>query len=182
MMRFAAPAQLRLDATVEHVIPGELHPDGRRYLPRLLLQLHDVGPHGTPATQLLIVDRHHVSIATDWRGRPVHVALLCALSSIRRQTPPYRDGWLAPSADRAFGDLPIAGQITAVPIWEAPPADAAFPTVYCELLLRIGSSLIGVKTGLPADDQPPLQPGDWIELLRSRIDLLQIRAAEGAKA
>jgi hypothetical protein len=172
-MRFAALPQLALNAVVERIIPGALHPDGRRYLPQLVLRLPDAGD-----TRLLIVDRHHVSIGEDWHGRPVVVALLCALSRITRQPADWRAGWQAADG-RPRADLPIGGLVAAPLLWEAAPAAAGFASIYTEFVLQVSNATIGVKTSLNADGQPALQIGEPVLLSRSRIDLLQIRAAEG---
>ena len=176
-MRFAGLEQLHVTATVERIVAGALHPDGRRYLPQLVLQLADGGPDGGAGVRLAVVDRHHVSIGEDWTGRTVKLALVCALSRVERQSAPYRSGWLAvPGETRAHGDIPIAGQIVDVAVWEEQRAPTGFATVYTECVLRIGPQTIGLKTGMAADSGPPLRAGDHIVLRRSRIDLLQIAA------
>lgn len=177
-MRFSALSHLQLTATVVRTIAGELHPDGRRYLPRLVLQFDDVGPDGNRALQLVIVDRHHVSIADVWDGRHVELALICALSRIERQTPPLRNGWLLPQTPLLpAGDAVIAGEIVALPVWEDRHGAAEFNTIYTEFVLRVGHQTIGVKTGMAADGSPALAVGDQVLLTRSRIDLLRITAA-----
>jgi hypothetical protein len=50
--------------------------------------------------------------------------------------------------------------------------------LYTELLLDIGSGIVGVRTSATAESlaeslgKPRIEPGDWLRVSRSRIDIL----------
>jgi hypothetical protein len=43
-MRFPSSEQLNLPCTFAQLVPGRQHPDGRRYLPLIVLRLPDARP------------------------------------------------------------------------------------------------------------------------------------------
>ncbi len=53
-----------------------------------------------------------------------------------------------------------------------------YETLFTELLLDVGDGIVGVRTSLTADDMASkigaaeLEPGDWLAVARSRIDIL----------
>lgn len=171
-MRFPHADQLHLPGRCTHLIPGKLHPDGRRYLPTVALELTAAAtcsPHGL---RLGLVDRHH-RLPPDAVGHSGTAQLVCALSTLQRQTSPYQRGFV-PEAGWQSGQLSMApdvlAQVQQVWTWEAHPDALATPMIYIELLLDVGHGALGLRTNLPAME--PLHPGDWIHLARSRIDLL----------
>jgi hypothetical protein len=60
-MHFPLFDQLDLPARFSGVVPGKLHPDGRRYLPLITLTLSSAPGDGVTMSefQLGVVDRHH---------------------------------------------------------------------------------------------------------------------------
>ena len=179
-MRFPLHHQLELPCVFEQLVPGDLHPDGQRYLPLILLR-------PTRATDLLpaglvlgVVDRHHC-VDEQPVGRSGVARLVFALSALRVQKPPFRQG-LVPEPDWRGGvsTAPGAfGQIVAVGAWELTRGPLPYETLYTELTLDIGLGVIGTRTNLTATSlaalfgQEYLAPGSAIELTRSRIDLLE---------
>jgi hypothetical protein len=181
-MRFPLSEQLSLPCTFERLIPGKPHPDGRRYLPLIVLRLP-----GAPAAQgmapvvsLGVVDRHHV-VEPALEGRAGVARLVFLLSSVRLQDPPPRQGLLAEQglAEGRASTMPLAyGQVVAVPSWEAEREYLPYESLYTELLLDIGAGVVGVRTSVTAASlaetigKPRIEPGDWLEVQRSRIDIL----------
>ncbi|MDZ4721799.1 MAG: hypothetical protein SH847_25340 [Roseiflexaceae bacterium] len=175
-MQFAQSEQLNLPCTFTRIVPGELHPDGRRYLPLIVLALPPT-ILGT-ITQIGVVDRHHV-VDLQAEGQSGSAKLVFLLSTIRllgeqrsglfdRSVPPGR-----PST------RPTAyGQVIAVPTWEADREHLPYETLYTELLIDIGGGIIGVRTSTTAANlaeqigHSRIEPGDWIEIERSRVDIL----------
>ncbi len=186
-MRFSLSDQLAFPCVFERLVPGQLHADGRRYLP--LIVLRPTGARGLagPANiaSLGVVDRHHtVDLALE--GRAGVAKLVFLLSQVRLQQGPRRQGLLAEdglAAGRA-STMPAAyGQVLAVPAWEAEREHLPYEALYTELLLDIGIGTIGVRTSVTAASlaeslgKPQIEPGDWIEVRRSRIDILGLAPA-----
>ncbi len=180
-MRFSALDRLHLRCRCEQFIPGELHEDGRRYLPNIIVTPLNAGPDTPPGARLWLVDRHH-RVDPTLVGQTTTVRLLCALSTIRLQTPPFRIGFV-PSPDESphqpLSNPIIYGQISDVLEWEVQRAQLPFETLYTELVIRVGeAATIGLRTTLSAPSIASLigcqrlTSGDWIEIKRSRIDVL----------
>jgi hypothetical protein len=173
MPRFPHQEELRLPATFVRYVPGRLHPDGRRYLPLLIF---DVGAD----TPIGVVDRHHL-VPEDLVDRTGVARLVFLLSNVtlqpagayrRELVPEIGLGGRASTAPEAYG------QVLAVPTWEAQSGTLAYESLYTELLLDIGRGVVGVRTATTADNlaealgKPRIEPGDWIKVGRSRIDIL----------
>jgi hypothetical protein len=130
--------------------------------------------------RLGVVDRHHL-VAEDNVGRSGTARLVFALSALRLQQPPYRCG-LEPEAGwlpgRASLTPTLFGQVRAVAAWERGSGPLPYETLYAELAIDAGAGVVGLRTSLTADDMAAaigaegLAPGDWVELRRSRIDIL----------
>src|SRR5262245_25079269 len=162
-MRFPLAEQLDLPCTFEGFVPGRLHPDGRRYLPLILLRLPAApGRASVPAelaapvtnvTTLGVVDRHHV-VDQALEGRAGMARLVFLLSSVRLQEPPLRHG-LADEEGGAGGwasTAPVAyGRVVAVPTWEQGATPLPYESLYTEMVLDIGLGTIGVRTSTTAD-------------------------------
>ena len=80
--------------------------------------------------------------------------------------------------------MPVAyGRVVAVPSWEAEREHLPYEALYTELLLDIGLGVIGVRTSVTAASlaetigKPRLEPGDWLEVRRSRVDILGFAAS-----
>jgi hypothetical protein len=175
-MRFTQSEQLNLPCTIAQIVPGEQHSDGRRYLPLLILAL-PAAPPGT-ITQLGVVDRHHV-VDPNTIGQPGNAKLVFLLSSLRLLKAPRSGLFDQTRAPEKASTMPIAyGQVIAVPIWEADREHLPYETLYTELLVDIGPGIIGVRTSTTATNlaeqigNPRIEPGDWIAIERSRIDIL----------
>ena len=178
-MRFPSIDQLVLPCRFEQLAPGRLHTDGRRYLPLILLRLPKQ-PAETQAVPVLgVVDRHHV-VDPALEGRDGVARLVFLLSNVRIQEPP-RQG-LEAEADLGGGrpsTAPTAyGRVLAVPTWEAEQQHLPYEALYTELLLDIGLGVVGVRTNATASSlaerlgKPGIEPGDWLRVWRSRIDIL----------
>lgn len=178
-MRFPLLDRLGLPCVFERLVPGQQHPDGRRYLPQIVLR-----PTGRadelPAGLLLgVVDRHH-RVAEGDAGRAGSARLVCALSGLRLQPLPGRlglrpePGWRGGVSTRPL----ILGRVVEVAAWEAERGRLPYETLYTELSLDIGLGVIGLRTSLTADSlsgalgKARVEPGDYVELARSRIDIL----------
>jgi hypothetical protein len=181
-MRFPLSEQLNLPCTFAQLVPGRQHPDGRRYLPLIVLRLADARPVGDrPALATLgVVDRHHV-VDLALEGRAGVARLVFLLSGVGLQVGQPRQGLVAEEGLAAgrTSTAPIAyGRVVAVPAWEAEREHLPYESLYTELLLDIGVGIIGVRTSVTADSltesigKPQIQPGDWLEVRRSRIDIL----------
>jgi hypothetical protein len=188
-MRFPLIDQLNLPCTFAQLVPGKQHPDGRRYLPLIVLQLADAQPvDDRPAVAALgVVDRHHV-VDLALEGRTGVARLVFLLSSVRLQAgqPPFqasgfRQGLVAEAGlpEGRASTAPIAyGRVVAVPSWEAEREHLPYESLYTELLLDIGAGVIGVRTSLTAASlaetigKQQIEPGDWLEVRRSRVDIL----------
>ena len=184
-MRFPATDQLVLRCRFEGSVPGKLHADGRRYLPLILLR-----PLAQPAAHVLyvptlgVVDRHHV-VDPPLEGREGIARLVLLLSNVRLQEPPPRQGLEAEpglGAERASTAPTAYGRVLAVPTWEAEQQHLPYESLYTELLLDIGIGVVGVRTNATAESlaerlgKPRIEPGDWLRVWRSRIDILSFEA------
>ncbi|MFL5801175.1 MAG: hypothetical protein ACJ8CR_05475 [Roseiflexaceae bacterium] len=179
-MRFPSADQLALPCRFERFVPGRLHTDGRRYLPLLVLKLTDAPPAGALSVPLLsVVDRHHI-VDPALEGHAGVARLVFLLSNLRLQEPP-RQGLEAEEGLAAgrVSTAPVAyGRVVAVPTWEAEQQHLPYESLYIELLLDIGLGIIGVRTNATAASlterlgKPRIEPGDWVRVWRSRIDIL----------
>ena len=184
LVRFPATDQLILPCRFERLAPGKLHADGRRYLPLILLRLPQP-PADTQAVALLgVVDRHHV-IDPALEGYDGFARLVFLLSNVQIQEPP-RQGLVAEAdlADGRASTAPTAyGRVLAVPTWEAEQQHLPYEALYTELLLDIGLGVVGVRTNATANSlaerlgKPQIEPGDWLRVWRSRIDILAFEPA-----
>lgn len=181
-MRFPLQDKLDLPCVFERFVPGQLHPDGRRYLPLLLFRPTAAE---TPEGLLLgVVDRHHRVHEGDV-GRAGRAGLVCALSALRLQGAERRRG-LEPEAGLRPGMASTApiifGEVLEVAAWEPGGGELPYETLYTELLLDVGLGTVGLRTSLTATDMSAaigkarLEPGDFVELARSRIDVLAFEA------
>jgi hypothetical protein len=179
-MRFPSADQLALPCRFERFVPGKPHADGRRYLPLIVLKLTNTPPAGSLAVRLLgVVDRHHV-VDPALEGREGVARLVFLLSNVQIQESP-RQGLEAAEglAEGRASIAPVAyGRVVAVPTWEAEQQHLPYESLYTELLLDIGLGVVGVRTNATAASltehlgKPRLDPGDWIRVWRSRIDIL----------
>lgn len=177
-MRFPLLDQLDLPCVFERIVPGRLHPDGRRYLP--LIVLRTIKPGAPEGLRLGVVDRHHLVNAADV-GQTGTARLVCALSVLRLQAPPLRQG-IFPEANVAPGEPSLApqvcGRVAALAAWDVTRGQLPYEVLYTELLLDIGLGTVGLRTSMTADNmaehvgKAQLEAGDWILLERSRIDIL----------
>ncbi len=174
MPRFPLLEQLALPATFIRYIPGNLHPDGRRYLPLLLWQLAN-------GLEIGVVDRHHL-IDPDSVGQEGAIGIVFLLSTITLQPPEMRRQGLEPERPSAgqVSTAPAAfGRVLRIPSWEEERGKLSYEYLYTELLLDIGLGIVGVRTAMTADDlqatlgKERLEAGDWITVGRSRIDILR---------
>jgi hypothetical protein len=127
-----------------------------------------------------VVDRHHV-IDPALEGQTGVAQLVFLLSNVRLQQGTPRQGLVAEpglAAGRA-STMPAAyGQVLAVPSWEAEREHLPYEALYTELLLDVGVGVIGVRTSVTAASlaetigKPRVEPGDWLEIRRSRVDIL----------
>jgi hypothetical protein len=181
-MRFPLSEQLNLPCIFAQLVPGRQHPDGRRYLPLIVLQLPGAQPvDGRPAVAALgVVDRHHV-VDLALEGRAGVARLVFLLSGVRLQAGQPRQGLAAEAGlpEGRASTAPVAyGRVVAVPSWEAEREHLPYEALYTELLLDIGVGVIGVRTSVTAASlaetigKQRLEPGDWLEVQRSRVDIL----------
>lgn len=176
-MRFPLIEQLDLPCVFAGVVPGQLHQDGRRYLPLLLLR--PTGWAGAGELLLGVVDRHH-RVAEGEVGKAGRARLVCALSRVRVQEAPPRLGLVPENGARGgVSTRPtIYGRVHEVATWELGGAELPYQSLYTELSLAIGLGTIGLRTSLTAPrladalGKERLEPGDYVELTRSRIDML----------
>jgi hypothetical protein len=182
-VRFPLIDMLSLPCVFEQLVPGKLHPDGRRYLPLIVLRpTRAPAPGAITAAGLRIgvVDRHHLVSEGDV-GRSGTARLVFALSGLRLQQPPYRSG-LEPEAGWLPGRASLApalfGQVRAVAAWEQGGEQLPYETLYTELAIDAGIGVVGLRTNITAEDMAAaigaerVAPDDWVELRRSRIDIL----------
>lgn len=182
-MRFKALDRLYLRCRYDQFIPGALHEDGRRYLPQIVVTPLDAGADTAVGTRLWLVDRHH-RVDPTLVGHIINVRLLCALSSIRMQVPPLRAGFIPSPTETATAPLSepvIYGQVADVLTWEMQREYLPFETLYAESVIRLSErATIGLRTTLSAPQIADLigcahlLTGHWIEIQRSRIDILAL--------
>ncbi|MBA3947435.1 MAG: hypothetical protein H0X37_23115 [Herpetosiphonaceae bacterium] len=174
MPRFPLLEQLTLPATFSHYVPGNLHPDGHRYLPLLLWKLAN-------GLEIGIVDRHHI-IDPSCVGEQGEIGIVFLLSTITLQPPDMQRQGLEPerrSAGRVSTAPAAYGRVLHVPSWEEERGNLSYEYLYTELLLDIGLGIVGVRTAMTATDlqstlgKERLEAGDWITVGQSRIDILQ---------
>jgi hypothetical protein len=178
-MRFPLSDRLDLPCVFEQYLPGRLHPDGRRYLPLIVLR-----PTAGEGPLLGVVDRHHRVREAD-AGRRGSARLVFALSQLRLQRGTTRRGLEAEAGVRP-GQPSLApqlfGAVLEVAAWEPGGAELPYESLYTELLLDIGLGSVGLRTSLTAADMAAavgtarLEPGDFVELNRSRVDILGFEA------
>jgi len=154
-------------------------------LPLIVLRPTAIQPDGAVSTPLLgLVDRHHV-VDQQLVGRAGVARLVFLLSSVRLQDAAPRRGLIAESGlpDGRPLTMPIAyGQVIAVPSWEAEREHLPYESLYTELLLDVGLGVIGVRTSVTAQSlaevigKPRIEPGDWLVVRRSRVDILGFEA------
>lgn len=182
-MRFPLLEQLSLPCVFEQLVPGRLHPDGQRYLPQILLRPTAGVELLPPGLLLSVVDRHHRVEQGDV-GRSGSARIICTLSAVRLQAPPFRRG-LVPEAgwrDGPSASPEVLGRVIEVAVWEATRGELPYVSLYTELSLDIGIGLVGLRTSLTASDpaaaigKAPIEPGDYLALARSRIDILGFQA------
>lgn len=187
-MRFPLLDQCALPCVFARFVPGRPHPDGRRYLPLIVLRLPDppAGNLSPPGLLLSVVDRHH-RVDPSLVGRAGVARLVFALSSLRVQPSPPQLGLLPAPGDAAAGvsTAPQArAQVRAVAAWEEQRGNLPYDLLYTELLLDIGLGTVGLRTNVTAVDlaatigAPRLAPGDWVELGPARIDILAFEPEE----
>lgn len=149
--------------------------DGRRVLPVVVLQ-----PLAPALPAVGVVDRHHV-VDPSLQGREGSARLVYLLSTFRVQTPPFRQGLVPePSArDAGFSSTPEAfGRVLDVLSWEVENEHLPYEALYVELLLDLGAGVVGLRTSATAVNlaqtlgKPRIEPGDWLHVERSRIDIL----------
>lgn len=178
-MRFPLLEQLDLPCVFERLVPGALHPDGRRYLPLIVLRPTRAAAQHADGLLLGVVDRHH-RVAEGDVGRAGSARLVCALSDLRLRAGPSRLG-LVPEAGWRGGvsTRPVVlGRVVEVAAWETGGGPLPYEALYAELTLDIGLGVVGLRTSLTAGDlgsaigKARLAPGDYVELTRSRIDIL----------
>jgi hypothetical protein len=183
-MRFPQVEQLAVPCTFAAYLPGRLHPDGRRYLPLIVLHLAstvDTARTVTPEGLLLgVVDRHH-RVAENQVGTTGIARLVCALSALQLQQEPYQTGFVPESNWRAGqpSTMPtIYGRVARVISWEAERERLAYEALYTELLIDTGHGVVGLRTSATAANlseqlgKERIEEGDAIVLHRSRIDIL----------
>lgn len=177
-MIFSAADHLDLPCRFSSFTPGEVHNDGRRYLPTIGLSLAD----GTrQAYHLPVVDRHHRVHAEDVgsTGSALLVLLLC---QFRLQTGIMRQG-LHATTDGIPGAPRVYGRVTHVATWEIPVTPLPYQSLYCEFVIDIGVGRVGVRTHATAPQLSQrlgtdhLNIGDWVEIWRPRIDILAFTPA-----
>ncbi len=186
-MRFPAIEQLGLPGVFERLVPGQLHVDGHRYLPLIVLRLHESAwLPGGQSPLLSVVDRHHV-VATEYEGRAGVARLVFLLSMVQLQDGTRHQGLVAEEhlAEGRPSGVPLAyGRVLAVPAWEMERQHLPYESLYTELVLDIGVGVIGVRTSTTAADleksigKRQIEPGDWIVVRRSRIDILGFKRSE----
>jgi hypothetical protein len=181
-MRFPSSEKLNLPCTFAQLVPGRQHPDGRRYLPLIVLRLTDARlVHARPGVAALgVVDRHHV-VDLALEGRAGVARLVFLLSSLRLQAGEPHQGLVAEEGlapGRASTAPSAYGRVVALPAWETERQHLPYESLYTELLLDIGAGVIGVRTSVTAASlaetigKPQIEPGDWLEVRRSRVDIL----------
>jgi hypothetical protein len=173
MPRFPLLERLAVPVTFDSYVPGNVHPDGRRYLPLLIFKLNG-------GVSLGVVDRHHL-VDPQLEGRAGIARLVFLLSNVTLQAPAAgRQGVFAEPLNRSgMTTTPEAyGRIVAVPTWEVERGHLPYDRLFTELLLDVGTGTVGVRTHVTADDlaaklgKAQFTTGDWIAVSRSRVDIL----------
>jgi hypothetical protein len=173
MPRFPLLDRIALPATFDSYVAGNLHPDGRRYLPLLLFKL-------AGGISIGVVDRHHI-VDPELEGRSGLVKLVFLLSDVGLQAlNSARQGIFTEPHNRSgMTTMPEAyGSVVAVPSWEVEQGHLPYDSLYTELVLDVGDGTIGVRTHVTADNlaaklgKAQFAVGDWISVSRSRVDIL----------
>lgn len=182
-MRFAAIEALEFCAEYTSYEMGELHTDGRRYLPTHWLGSVAVAATRAdwtgPAYRLPVVDRHH-RVAEHPSGVPVCAQLVLLLSQFRVQEGATRMGFEAHVGGIAGAPL-VHGRVTQVAVWEVPVTPLPYESLYCEYVIEVGAGTVGVRTHATAVDLAAalgtrrLEVGEWVTVRRPRIDILGMR-------
>lgn len=183
-MRFTAAAALDLRCVYAGYEPGELHHDGRRYLPTHRFATAAAparaGVAGRAAFVLPVVDRHH-RVAAQEVGTVGSAQLVALLCQFRCQTGGLRQGF-EPQPGGIAGAPLVHGQVTQVAVWEQPQTPLPYESLYCEFVIDVGVGTIGVRTHATAPSLAALigcarlSEGDWVTIRRPRIDVLGYRA------
>lgn len=170
-MHFPSADKLALPVHFERYVPGRLHPDGRRYLPQLIMRAPD-------GVLLGVVDRHHY-VDDKLAGNDGVARLVFLLGTISLQQPgEERLGIDAPVAGHVETAPRVYGRVLEVPSWELRRGDLPYEALFVELLLDIGPGVVGVRTNMTANSvaaqlgTQQIEPGDPIAVHRSRIDIL----------
>lgn len=172
-MHFSAAEHLALPCRFATFTPGELHQDGRRYLPTVGLSLAEHHPN---AYQLPVVDRHH-RVNAQHVGSVGYAQLVLLLCQFRIQSGEPHQG-LRVQADGIPGAPRVYGRVTHVAIWEIPATPLPYESLYCEFVIDIGFGRVGVRTHATAPHlaqrlgTQQLMIGDFVEIWRPRIDIL----------
>ncbi|HEU4325088.1 MAG TPA: hypothetical protein VFS21_18250 [Roseiflexaceae bacterium] len=174
-MHFPAAERLLFPCRFAQIVPGRMSADGRQVLPVVVLQ-----PLSSALPAVGVVDRHHV-VDPSLRGREGSARLVFLLSRFRVQTPPFRQG-LGPepgARDLGFSSMPEAfGRVLDVLTWEVEHEHLPYEALYVELLLDVGSAVVGLRTSATAASlaqtlgKARIEPGDWLHVERSRVDIL----------
>jgi hypothetical protein len=180
-MRFPLQDRLDLPCVFERIVPGQPHPDGRRYLPLVLLR--PTAPETPDGLLLGVVDRHDRVREADV-GRAGQARLVCALSTLRLQDGQVRGVLPEPGLRPGLASTAplIYGAVLEVAAWERGGPELPYESVYAELLLDVGLGTLGLRTTLTAPaiaaavGKDELERGDFVALTRSRIDLLGFEA------
>jgi hypothetical protein len=175
-MRFSLADKLQLPCVFERLIPGQLHADGRRYLPLILLHLIDAPPD--TLTHLAVVDRHHL-VRADQEGQTGVAQLLFLQSRVTISQEPYSGLFDLPQSHNRASTMPDAyGTLLAIGAWEVERKHLPYESLYAELLIDLGFGTIGVRTSDTAPNlaekigKERLEAGDRVRIERSRIDIL----------
>lgn len=187
-MHFPLLDKCALPCVLEDIAPGRPHPDGRRYLPLILLRLPapPAGDLTPPGLLLGVVDRHH-RVNQALAGRAGIARLVFALSTLRLLPERQARGLIPEPAwdGRGPSVAPLArAEVREVATWEEQRGQLPYEALYTELLLDIGVGTVGLRTSATAADlsaqigKARLAPGDSVELSRSRIDILAFEPTE----
>ena len=168
--------------TFAGIVPGALHADGRRYLPSIILDL--AATAAAPALTIAVIDRHHV-VDQSLVGCAGIAQLVFLLSVLQLQQPPFIQAInpeVQPGLRRAATRLIACGQVREVPTWEEQREHLPYEALYTELVLDVGAGTVGVRTSATASSlastigKQRIEPGDWLCVRRSRVDILGFSA------
>ncbi len=175
-MQFAARDRLGLPCRFAEYRQGELHRDGRRYLPLIVLEVAGAWLGEERPLRLGVVDRHH-RVDPALLGEDGTAQILSMLGTIAIQRGERRYGMLAERG--SISAMPeIYGAAIDVTVWEVERGHLPYETLYTELLLDIGAGAIGVRTNVAAPSLAAklgaerIVAGDSLQITRSRIDIL----------